>query len=130
MSSSTDLARHAAIFQPGDPPRSGHVAFLDPGGEDLITIADAEEPGTRTVPATLVPVGTAVATLARARKDPGAHPAARFWGGAALIALQLLTRGRILPGLSPGDHDSWRAGPLDADDLQRVRELAAAMPAA
>ncbi|MEU8364044.1 DEAD/DEAH box helicase [Nonomuraea sp. NPDC048882] len=136
MSSSTDLARHAAIFQPGDPPRSGHVAFLDPAGDDLITIAEAGgpgepgEPGARAVPATLVPVGTAVATLARARKDPAAHPAARFWGGAALIALQLLTRGRILPGVSPGDHDSWRAGPLDADDLQRVRELAAAMPAA
>ncbi|GAA2208303.1 DEAD/DEAH box helicase [Nonomuraea monospora] len=85
---------------------------------------------TRPAAATLVPVGEAVAALARARTAPDAHPAARFWGAAALVALQLLTRGRILPGVTAGEHDTWRAGPLDADDLRRVRELAAAMPAA
>jgi superfamily II DNA or RNA helicase len=98
----------------------------------VLTVAEERDGGvaTRSVPATFVPVGQAVAALARARKDPHAHPAARFWGAAALIALQLVTRGRILPGVSPGEHDSWRAGPLDADDARRVRELAAAMPAA
>ncbi|MGP4099679.1 DEAD/DEAH box helicase [Nonomuraea sp. KM90] len=141
MSSLTDLARHAAVFRPGDPPRSGHIAFLDPAGDTLVTVAEEHAAGqdagqegtgqvrTRPVPATLVPVGTAVAGLARARMDPHAHPATRFWGAAALVALQLVTRGRILPGVSPGEHDSWRAGPLDTADLQRVRELAAAMPA-
>lgn len=132
MSSLTDLAQHAAVFQPGDPPRSGHLAFLDPAGDSLVTVTEQHDDGqvgTRSAPATLVPVGTAVAGLARARMDPQAHPATRFWGAAALIALQLVTRGRILPGLSPGEHDSWRAGPLDAADVQRVRELAAAMPA-
>ncbi|MGW3347003.1 DEAD/DEAH box helicase [Nonomuraea rubra] len=132
MSTSTDLARHPAVFQPGDPPRTGQVAFLDPAGDSLVTVAEEHDGQvtTRSAAATLVPVGEAVATLARARMDPGAHPAARFWGAAALVALQLVTRGRILPGVTAGEHDSWRAGPLDADDLRRVRELAAAMPAA
>ncbi|MFI7132760.1 DEAD/DEAH box helicase [Nonomuraea sp. NPDC050153] len=132
MSFSTDLAQHAAVFQPGDPPRSGHVTFLDPDGPSVVTVAEEHDGAVRTreVAATLVPVGEAVAALARARMDPRAHPATRFWGAAALVALQLVTRGRILPGVSAGEHDSWRAGPLDAADIQRVRELAAAMPAA
>ncbi|MFG1709821.1 DEAD/DEAH box helicase [Nonomuraea sp. M3C6] len=127
MRLTTDLARHAALFQPGDPPRSGRMAFLDPGGSAVVTVA-SEHGGTREVAATLVPVSEAVAALARARTDPEAHPAARFWGAAALVALQLVTRGRVLPGVSAGEHDSWRAGPLDAADVQRIRELADAMP--
>ncbi|MBB5782202.1 DEAD/DEAH box helicase [Nonomuraea jabiensis] len=132
MSFSTDLAQHAAVFQPGDPPRSGHITFLDPDGPSAVTVAEEHDGAVRTreVAATHVPVGEAVAGLARARMDPRAHPATRFWGAAALVALQLVTRGRILPGVSAGEHDSWRAGPLDAADIQRVRELAAAMPAA
>lgn len=127
------------MFQPGDPPRSGHIAFLNtdrgpgggPGGDGRVTIAEEHDGRiiVRPAAATLVPIADAVAALARARMDPAAHPAARFWGAAALIALQLVTRGRILPGVTPGGHDSWRAGPLDAADAQRVRELAAAMPA-
>ncbi|AQZ70410.1 ATP-dependent helicase [[Actinomadura] parvosata subsp. kistnae] len=126
------MARHSAVFQPGDPPRSGQIAFLDPEGDGQVTVAEELDGRivTRSAPATLVPVAQAVAALARARMDAHAHPAARFWGAAALVALQLVTRGRILPGVTAGEHDSWRAGPLDADDLRRVRELAAAMPAA
>ncbi|MGI5290853.1 DEAD/DEAH box helicase [Nonomuraea polychroma] len=127
----TDLTRHAAVFEPGDPPRSGHVTFLDPGGNDAVTVAEQHAGAVRArrVAATRVPVTTAVAALARARTDEQAHPAARFWGAAALVALQLVTRGRIVPGVTAGDHDSWRAGPLDAADVQRIRDLAAAMPA-
>ncbi|MBI0385194.1 ATP-dependent helicase, partial [Streptomyces albiflaviniger] len=55
-------------------------------------------------------------------------PATAFWGAAAVLALQLAARGRLLPGLSATDHDAWRVGPLTPDDLTRVRELAAAMP--
>ncbi|MFI7705346.1 DEAD/DEAH box helicase [Nonomuraea sp. NPDC049480] len=127
----TDLVRHAAVFEPGDPPRSGHVTFLDPTGPDTVTVA--EEHGgsatTRQAAAIRVPVAESVSALVRARADERAHPAARFWGAAALVALQLVTRGRILPGVTAGDHDSWRAGPFDAADLQRIRDLAAAMPA-
>ncbi|WP_246079838.1 DEAD/DEAH box helicase [Nonomuraea mesophila] len=131
MSPLTDLVRHAAVFQPGDPPRSGVVAFLDPDGESTMTVAeqDGGKVRTRQVAATVVPVHEAVAALARARTGPGVHPATRFWGAVALVALQLVTRGRVLPGVTAGEHDSWRAGPLDAADVRRVRDLADAMPA-
>jgi superfamily II DNA or RNA helicase len=45
-----------------------------------------------------------------------------------VLALQFAARGLLLPGLTATDHDAWRAGPLRAEDLERVRELAAAMP--
>ncbi|WP_405787932.1 DEAD/DEAH box helicase [Streptomyces sp. NBC_00029] len=53
-----------------------------------------------------------------------------FWGAAALLALRLAARGQLLPGLSPAGHDAWRIGPLEAADLDEIRELAAAMPPA
>jgi superfamily II DNA or RNA helicase len=85
---------------------------------------------TRTVPAVLLPVADAVPLLARARHHPAAHPAAACWGAAALHALHLAARGRLLPGLTSGDIDAWRAGPLDAEDIAHLRAIAAAMPAA
>ncbi len=103
------------------------MAFLDPGGDTTLTIARPD--GAHEVAATRVPVAEAVAALARARADDSAHPAARFWGAAALVALQLVARGRVLPGVTGQDHDSWRAGPFDSADARRVRELADAMPA-
>ncbi|MFI6907268.1 DEAD/DEAH box helicase [Nonomuraea sp. NPDC050394] len=128
----TSLVRHAVVFEPGDPPRAGTMAFLVPDGEDGVTVAEQDGGAVRTrrVPVRRIPVSEAVAVLARARTDHEAHPAARFWGAAALVALQLVTRGRILPGVSAGDHDAWRAGPFDAADVARIRELADAMPAA
>ncbi len=108
------------------------MAFLDPQGDATVTVVEQHggELRTREAPATRVPVAEAVAALARARGDEAAHPAARFWGAASLVALQLVTRGRILPGVTAADHDSWRAGPFDAADARRIRELADAMPAA
>ena len=124
----TDLVRQAVVFQPGDPPRSGTMTYLDPDGDTTVTVV-GEELAAEEVAATRVPVADAVAALARARADTGAHPSARFWGAAALVALQLVARGRILPGVSAGGFDSWRAGPLDEADVRRIRELADAMPA-
>ncbi|MFC4497346.1 SNF2-related protein [Streptomyces ovatisporus] len=83
----------------------------------------------RTVPALELPVSAALPLLLRAGHTRGAHPATVCWGAAARHALQLLARGRILPGLSDGDVDAWRAGPLDARDAAHVRAIAAAMPA-
>ncbi|MFG1946309.1 DEAD/DEAH box helicase [Nonomuraea sp. NPDC048826] len=126
-----DSVQNAVVFEPGDPPRAGHITFLDPAGEETVTIAEqAGGVRTRQAPATRVPVAEAVSALARARTDTTAHPAARFWGAAALVALQLVTRGRIRPTVTASGYDAWRAGPFDAADLGRVRELAAAMPAA
>ena len=128
----TDLVRQAVVFEPGDPPREGRMAFLDPDGDATVPVVEEHGGELRVLAAraTHVPVADAVAGLARARSDAGAHPAARFWGAVALVALQLVARGRILPGVSAGDFDSWRAGPFDAADVQRIRELADAMPAA
>ncbi|GFH35214.1 DEAD/DEAH box helicase [Streptomyces pacificus] len=141
----------AAVFLPAELPRAGRVAFWSPDGLPLPTGAAPGEaaPGARaritvvrghgagvrcrTVPALVMPVAAAVPLLATARpgtaiQPAAAHPAAACWGAAALHALQLVARGRLLPGLTPSGHDAWRAGPLDADDIARLRAIAAAMP--
>ncbi|WP_446750569.1 SNF2 helicase-associated domain-containing protein [Streptomyces sp. WZ-12] len=89
---------------------------------------DGDAIAVRAVSALVLPVAEALPLLTRIRGRRDAHPAAAFWGAAALLALHLAARGRLLPGLSPTDHDAWRAGPLDLDDMARLRELAAAMP--
>ncbi|MFF0397852.1 DEAD/DEAH box helicase [Streptomyces sp. NPDC005248] len=141
------LLRCAAVFLPAPLPREGRVAFWDPDGGPLPAIGGAQGRTTaetteitvvrrhgqqddvrrRTVPAVLLPVADAVPLLARARQQ-SAHPAARCWGAAALHALNLVARGRLVPGLTADDHDAWRAGPRDAEDIAHLRAVAAAMP--
>ncbi|GHF29691.1 helicase [Streptomyces mashuensis] len=136
------LLRCRAAFLPDDPARTGRVAFWLPDGTDgpdahdgdddltVVVPAPGGTPGdvtTTTVRATVLPVRDAVPVLTRARAAGGDATAA-FWGSAAVLALQLAARGRLLPGISATDHDVWRAGPLTPDDRQRVRDLAAAMP--
>ncbi|MGW6303214.1 DEAD/DEAH box helicase [Streptomyces niveus] len=149
---STPLARCAVVFLPAGLPRDGRVAFWAPEGappdggdfdtSDLTVVAPADEGGadrpgtedpgagvrTRLVSAVLLPVADALPLLVRARSDASAHPSATCWGAAALHALHLAARGRLLPGLTASDHDAWRAGPLDADDIAQLRAVAAAMP--
>ncbi|MET8173621.1 DEAD/DEAH box helicase [Streptomyces clavifer] len=150
------LLRCAAVFLPAALPRDGRVAFWDPEGTADLTGFDGsfslerpagpgEPTGTageltvvgrhgahgarrRTVPAVVLSVSDAVPLLARARHRAVAHPATRAWGAAALHALTLVARGRLLPGLTADDHDAWRAGPRDAEDIAHLRAVAAAMP--
>lgn len=150
------LHTRAAVFLPAELPRDGRVAFWSPEGGPLpaASTPSAEAAGTvagasgrlgelgeitvvrrhgavirsRTVPAVLLPVADAVPLLLHARHDAGAHPAAACWGAAAQQALQVVARGRLLPGLTSGGHDAWRAGPLDAEDIAHLRAIAAAMP--
>ncbi|MFF4357531.1 DEAD/DEAH box helicase [Streptomyces sp. NPDC001604] len=136
----SELARCCAVFVPGDPARTGRVAFWRPDGsvpppnaagsaEDVaVVLPDGDGVELVQVPAVLLPVRAALPVLTRARTDGHAHRGAAFWGSAAVLALQLLARGLLLPGLSPGDHDAWRVGPLPPDDVDRIRGLAAAMP--
>ncbi|MFE0374499.1 SNF2-related protein [Streptomyces inhibens] len=139
----SELSRCAAVFLPSDPPRSGRVAFWRPDGEPMedasggasaaeqLSVALPDEDGGISVcevPALVVPVADAVPVLTRARAARGTHPAAAFWGAAAVLALQLAARGRLLPGVSPAGYDAWRLGPLDPADIERLRDLAAAMP--
>ncbi|GAA1140674.1 DEAD/DEAH box helicase [Streptomyces javensis] len=163
-----ELSRCTAVFLPGDPARTGRMAFWRPDGalpsgpvtgsaEELTVVVPVDgaddgphddptgptdpspsdlDVGTRTVRALVLPLAEALPVLTRARAraaqaGPGqCDPATAFWGAAAVLALQLAARGRLLPGLSASDHDAWRVGPLTPDDLTRVRELAAAMPPA
>ncbi|MGW1843082.1 DEAD/DEAH box helicase [Streptomyces sp. NPDC001966] len=155
--SAVRLLRCAAVFLPAPLPRDGSVAFWDPDGGPLPEPGDLRahpaDPGSpapgacsaeitvvrrhgqgdgvrrRTVPAVLLPVADALPLLVRARHQESAHPATRCWGAAALQALNLAARGRLLPGLTGDDHDAWRAGPRDAEDIAHLRAIAAAMPA-
>lgn len=137
------LALCSAVFLPGDPPRTGRIAFwhpagagppAGPGGDDALsdlTVAAAGAHGgarTHVVRARLLPVRDALPVLTRVRVSEDASPATGFWGAAAVLALQLAARGLLLPGLTATDHDAWRVGPLSAEDLDRIRTLAAAMP--
>ncbi|MER5475952.1 DEAD/DEAH box helicase [Streptomyces sp. NPDC002734] len=134
----TALARLAAVFLPATLPREGRVAFWDPAGEPPpdgaptteLTVVRAHGAGVRrrTVPAVVLPVVAALPLLVRARQDPGAHPATVCWGAAALHALRLVARGRLLPGLTPEGYDAWRAGPLEPEDAAHLRAVAAALP--
>ncbi|GAA2428752.1 SNF2-related protein [Streptomyces mauvecolor] len=131
----------AAVFLPAGLPRDGKVAFWDPDqgpvpqgppGAEVTELTVVRRHGggarSRKVAALLVPVAEALPMLVRARRHPAAHPAAACWGAAALHALHLVARGRLLPGLTSTHHDAWRAGPLDADDIAQLRAIAAAMP--
>ncbi|GGW50840.1 DEAD/DEAH box helicase [Streptomyces caelestis] len=134
--------RLPAVFLPAPLPRDGRIAFWDPEGEPLpagtteltedteLTVVRRRGAAVRrrTTPALTLPLGEALPLLARARHDPAAHPATACWGAAALHALRLTARGRLLPGLTPTGHDAWRAGPLDPDDIAHLRAVAAALP--
>ncbi|MEV0170060.1 DEAD/DEAH box helicase [Streptomyces sp. NPDC050803] len=128
--------RLAAVFLPAPLPREGRIAFWDPEDGPLpaehtdLTLVRRHGSGVRrrTTPAVTLPLGEALPLLVRARRDPAAHPATACWGAAALHALRLVARGRLLPGLTPTGHDAWRAGPLDPDDIAHLRAIAAALP--
>nr|WSY53062.1 DEAD/DEAH box helicase [Streptomyces sp. NBC_00886] len=138
-----ELALGEAVFLPSDPPRTGRMAFWTPGGEppDLgvepeeLTVVRPHGSSVRRsrVVAVMLPVERALPLLTRSRAlgadgsgRASAGPA--FWGAAALLGLQLLARGRMLPGVSPEGFDAWRVGPLDTEDHERLASLAAAMP--
>ncbi|WP_395366637.1 DEAD/DEAH box helicase [Streptomyces sp. YH02] len=93
-----------------------------------ITVVDGESLRPVTVPARVLSVRDALPLLARARFSDTASPASAFWGAASLLALDLVSRGLLLPGLTPGDVDAWRAGPLGPGELTALRTLAASMP--
>ncbi|WP_228972982.1 DEAD/DEAH box helicase [Streptomyces sp. DH12] len=137
-----DLARCSTLFLPGDPARTGRLAFRAPDGgpppvpsargavEELTVVDDDALP--RPVPARCLTVAEAVPLLAAVGAGTVAEPSpsCAFWGAAALLALRVAARGRLLPGVSPAGYDAWRAGPLPADDLDRLRTLAASAPPA
>ncbi|MGA5116417.1 DEAD/DEAH box helicase [Streptomyces pseudogriseolus] len=144
------LTRCAAVFEPGDPARTGRIAFWDPAGgtppavpdgeygEADLVIPDGDDFAARTVPVLRLSPAHALPALLHARRAasapvatepaPAPHPATAFWGAVTALALHLIARERLLPGVSPAGYDTWRAGPFDAGDIARVRALADAAP--
>ncbi|WP_394811193.1 DEAD/DEAH box helicase [Streptomyces xanthii] len=129
-------AEVAAVFLPAPLPREGRIALWcpdgagPPGADAEITVVRPHGTGVRSrkVPARVLSVADALPLLLRARRTRAAHPATAAWGAAAAHALHLVARGRMLPGLTASDHDAWRAGPLDEDDVAQIRGIAAALP--
>ncbi|MEU9339494.1 DEAD/DEAH box helicase [Streptomyces sp. NPDC048290] len=129
-------SRLAAVFLPAPLPRNARMAFWDPDGGtpqgDTLELTVVRPHGSsvrrRKTPALALPLATALPLLVRARHDPAAHPATACWGAAALHALRLAARGRLLPGLTGEGFDAWRAGPLDPADIAHLRAVAAALP--
>ncbi|MFE0104345.1 DEAD/DEAH box helicase [Streptomyces sp. NPDC059009] len=143
----------AAVFLPAEVPREGRLAFWRPDGEPLgevlgevlsaggsegayegahegeLTVVRPHGKGVRrrTVPALFLPVADALPLLLGAARP---HPGTACWAAVARHALHLAARGKLLPGLTAGDVDAWRAGPLDAADAAHLRAIAAALPAA
>src|SRR5690606_38416702 len=88
------LTRCSAVFLPGDPARTGRVAFWHPDGPPpqvlehgrpealAVSTPGPDGAGRRTVPALLVPVRPALPLLLRARTFGQGHRATVFWGAA------------------------------------------------
>ncbi|SDO56004.1 Superfamily II DNA or RNA helicase, SNF2 family [Nocardioides szechwanensis] len=92
-----------ATFRPADPPREGVVEFSD----ERRTVA--------------LPIRAALPVLTKAHARDDVHPSVGLLSGAALLGMRLVAAGKFEP--AQVGH-SWRAGPLDADDADRVEMLA------
>ena len=121
-----------ATFVAGDVGREGCLALW---GEPETSAAPADvavelllRDGLASVPCSLVPVADLIGPLAALPADTDVRPSVRAWSVATRLALDLVSRGRLLPAASASGHDTWRVGPLDLDDRARLEQLAAALP--
>ncbi len=94
-----------ATWVPRHPPRDSEVEFSGPA---------------RTF---RLPMRGAIPVLTRAMRVEDAHPSVGLLSGATLLAMKLVAAGRVR--LSETG-DSWRVGPLQPDDEDRLRALATA----
>ncbi|HEY2301651.1 MAG TPA: SNF2-related protein, partial [Acidimicrobiales bacterium] len=128
------LTEGRAVFVPGDPPRTGHLAVWPPdpdlpaGRLDKVELVlpSGSTRRRRCVPALLISVADVIAWLAG--PTPPADPSLDAWLVAGRLGLQLIARGRLLPAASASGWDAWRVGPLDPADLSRLAQLSAAFP--
>jgi len=121
------LTDYPAFFVPGDPPRTGHFTFWRPaatmGPAGQLTVPPAARLGqtpttivrwsggkakTGHVPYYTLGVEDAWPLLVHCRTAERGHGACRFWGGAALVALQLVADGRLEPTLTVRGYDAWK----------------------
>ncbi|MEO7351860.1 MAG: DEAD/DEAH box helicase [Marmoricola sp.] len=95
----------AATWVPQHPPRLSEIEFSGPA---------------RTI---RMPMRGAIPVLTRAIRVEDAHPSVGLLSGATLLAMKLVAAGRIR--LSDSG-DSWRVGPLQPEDDDRLHALATA----
>jgi hypothetical protein len=125
-----------ATFVAGRHGRDGALALWDADvgddspGERRHEVEIGFADGVRAVSADLVPVGDAVATLAALPAASEVRPSVRAWSVATRLALEAMSRGRLLPAVAADGADTWRLGPLDLADRARVDALAEALPPA
>ncbi len=125
-----------AVFVPADPPRQSHLALWHPdgappiGAEDIIdlVVPVGDTVLRQPVPVRLVPLADLLDRLLAVPGDALLGPSVLAWARVARIAVELVARGRLSPGLTEGGFDSWRLGPLDPDDVRRRVSLAVALP--
>ena len=124
-----------ATFVPADLPRDGAFALWTPEG--AIEGADAElevvlpspvRPLRRTVPARMVPLRDVLDDLVELPASQTVRPSVRAWSAVTRVAVELVARGRLLPGITPSGGDAWRLGPLDPEDLVLRGQLGSALP--
>ncbi|MEO5652198.1 MAG: SNF2-related protein, partial [Marmoricola sp.] len=70
-----------------------------------------------------MPLRGAIPVLTRAMRVHDAHPSVGLLSGATLLGLRMVAAGRVRLA---DTGDSWRVGPLQPEDADRVRALAAA----
>ena len=124
------------VFVPGDPPRRGRLAFLGgscplPGSRPgRVELAVRQGRGLRRVaaPARLLDMASALPWLAGLPAEEAAPASLAAWALAFKAGLAVVGRGRLVPTVTDGGWDGWRAGPLDGKEEGWVRELGRAFP--
>ncbi len=127
-----EVGRHGALalWHPEEPAgtRSGHA--VGPGNDTPnCTVTVVLPDGVRELPAWLVPVADAIGPLAALPASTEVRPSVRALAVATRLALDLISRGRLLPAAAGSGADEWRIGPLGVADRVRIEQLADALPA-
>jgi len=134
LGSDARIEREVSLMLPSFDDGPQHSPQLPPGGEDRCS-DDPELLHPWVVPAIGLGPAAAVEVLLALPSWPppglALGDSLRFLAEAGKLALELVARGRVLPGLARRDEGwiaSWRPVTIDVDDAERVRMLVAAMP--
>ncbi len=124
-----------ATFVAGEVGRDGALALWEPAGDNRgdargTTIELVLADGPTEIAADLVPVADLIGPLAALAAGTDVRPSVRALSVATRLALDLISRGRLLPSAATNGNDTWRIGPLDVDDRTRLTQLADGLPPA
>ncbi len=109
---------------PDRDPALGPAPDTGPGPRDPVTVRR------RRVPARLVTMTDAIPWLVGFTPTAETTASLAAWVVAARLGSDLVARGRLYPGITDAGWDTWRAGPLDAADDERLAALLAIFPTA